>query len=405
MRRRPASRTTRRVDSGVHAPRSGPGARLAAYIAALAILFAPLAAPSAFAQDEDDPDAPWNKSDETLREEGWEVREADRAPGSVGCGLAAIVVSLAWRGWGHRCAEDEESHYELLIMEGVAIGLVGVAMTIAVVSNDADALNPIWTTLFYSGAVLFVSSYVFDLLGTFKGSARALYENHRVREGITPTVRLRVADDPFDLQLIAGLEVPMRYGFFSFKPGAALEVFELAYWRVSGDAAFRLWQGDSSLTWFALGTEGRYEVFRDTGFSVLTTVPYLEFSFDVGDVLSRLAELHFVNRVGYGFEFYSWDALGDAGDFRDTSSLFILESELAMNVLETLNVALTYRHRPDLLVGGLDRAGRLFDEIPTPGIGVIGIDVNVLTGGGWAADIAVNIGTLVELWLGFGRRF
>src|SRR5690606_36264911 len=157
-------------------------------------------------------DGPWDQSDDELRDEGWEFREQDRAPGSVGCGLWSVVVSTVWHGWGHRCAGDDDSHTTLLIMEGIALGLLATGITIAVVSNDADALTPVSSGMYYAGTVLFVTSYLFDVLGTFKGSSRELYENARHYDGFAPRVLLRwVPTDPFDLTLIAGVELPVRY--------------------------------------------------------------------------------------------------------------------------------------------------------------------------------------------------
>lgn len=373
--------------------------------------------PPATEVDDDGDDAPprvvrtrgrelWEKSDEELAAEGWEVRGAETTPGSVGCGLAAIVVSLVWRGWGHRCAHDEESHVELLIMEGVALGLLGTAVTVAVLSNDADTLNPVWTGLFYSGIVLFASSYLFDLLGTFKGSARSLYPNLRGTDGITPRAIMRLAfDDPFGLNVIGGFELPMQYAFFWARPEALFELQSFAFWRVGSDLGFRVWQGEAGATYLGLGSQTRFESFREAGFDVLTTVPYVEFSLDMGDVMPHLGELFFINRVGYGFEFYAWEGLETESLFKDTSSIFILESELSMNILENFNFTLSYRSRPDLLVGGLARADRLFDEIPTPGIGILGFDLSFLQENGLDINVEFNLGTLAEIWLGAGKQF
>lgn len=348
----------------------------------------------------------WDKTDEELAAEGWEVRGADRTPGSVGCGLAAVVVSLVWRGWGHRCARDEESHIDLLLIEAVAVGLLGAAVTIAVLSNDADTLNPLWSGMYFSGVVLFSASYFFDLLGTFKGSARALYPNLRGTDGITPRVLMRLAfDDPFGLNVIGGIELPMQYSFFWARPEALFELERFAFWRVGSDVGFRVWQGEASATYLGLGNQTRFESFREAGFDVLTTVPYVEFSLDVGDILPHLGQLFFVNRIGYGFEFYAWEGIETDDPFKDISSLFVLESELSMNFLENFNFTLSYRVRPDLLVGGLGRATRIFDAIPTPGVGIVGFDLSFLQENGLDINVEINLGTLAEVWIGAGKQF
>jgi len=91
--------------------------------------------------------------------------------------------------------------------------------------------------------------------------------------------------------------------------------------------------------------------------------------------------------------------------FKDRSSLFILESGLSMNVLETVNFELSYQHRPDLLVGGLDRAGTFLDLIPTPGVGIVGFKLDFETSDAWSFELDSYLGTVVEFWLGFGRKF
>jgi len=364
---------------------------------------APVLALSAAAQDASR--ETWEKTDEELDAEGWEVRGSDRAPGSVGCGLWAIPVSLVWGGWGHRCAGDDDSHFKLLALEGVAIRLIATAATIAIVSNDADSLNPVWSALFYSGSVLYVSGYIFDLLGTFKGSSRALYENHQGENGFEPRVVMRwVPTDSFDLKIIAGLKLPLVYERFWLEPSGLVDTTDLAYWQVRADTGFKLFASGRANS-VAIAAESRYESFDGLGFKVLTLIPYIETSVDVGEALAHLRGLFFVNRIGYGFEFYDWAAVESDGLFKDRSSLFILESGLSMNVLETVNFELSYQHRPDLLVGGLDRAGTFLDLIPTPGVGIVGFKLDFETSDAWSFELDSYLGTVVEFWLGFGRKF
>ncbi len=345
-------------------------------------------------------------SDEELREQGWDFRPQDRAPGSVGCGLWAILVSTVWHGWGHRCARDDSSHVRLLIAEGVALGLLASAATIAILSNDADTLNPVWSSLFHSGLVLFAATYALDLIGTFKGGARSLAPNQRHIDGIKPSLHIRwVPNDSFDLTALLGLEVEIRSGRLWITPKGLLDITSLNYWSVGGDLGYKLWQGKARATYFALATESRYEDFGGLGFQVLNVLPYVELSFDASVLLPHLENIHFINRIGYGFEFYGWDALGTDHTFKDTTSILVLETELSMNLLDDFNIAINYRQRPDLLVGPLRRAGRLWGAIPTPGIGIFGVNLDFRTAQGWSAAFEVNLGTLVEFWLSFGRAF
>ena len=352
-------------------------------------------------------DEPWALSPEELEEEGWEVRGQNRAPGSVGCGLWSILISSVYHGWGHRCAQDPDSHVDLLIMEGIGVGAMALAIGISVASSDANELNPVWSSLYYAGGVAFVTSYLLDVFGTFKGSTRSLPPNTRRIQGVTPRVQVRlVSEDPFDINILTGISVPIRFDPFWIEPSAAMATSTERYWLLGGDTGFIFLSGDSSPeNYLAIAAQGKFEAFTDMGFSVATAVPYLEGSIDVGYFLPHLSNVTFVNRLGYGYEFYHWEGLEHEDYFKDTTSLFVLESEISMNILENINFALIYRKRPDLLIGGLSRAGKFFDFIPHAGLGILGINLDFATETGWKAEIEANMGTLIEVWVGFGRHF
>lgn len=355
---------------------------------------------------QDDKEGPWQLSPDELEQQGWHVSGSERAPGSVGCGLWGVLVSTVWHGWAHRCAGDNESHYRLLAMEATGLGLMASAVVIAVLSNDADTLNPVWSGLFFTGGVAFVTSYLFDIFGTFKGSARELYANERNENGISSRLFMRwVPADPFELNVLFGAELPIRGDWFWVVPKGMMDVIDFQYWRLGVELGGKFWRGESRATYLALVNETRYESFPALGFNVLTTIPIFEASVDVGLLLPHLEGLFFVTRVGYGFEFYDWEDLGSDEAFTDRSSLFVLESELSLNLLDSVNLAVTYSRRPDMLIGGLSRATRLWGLIPTPGFGSVGFDLAFQTDAGWSAEFDIVIGTMVEFWVLLGTRF
>jgi hypothetical protein len=336
---------------------------------------------------------PWEMTPEQRKAAKWMVYERERQPGDALCALGALTLGIVWRGYGHYCLGEVDAMYDMLWLEGTSLALIGAGVALSLGTRDADAFNPLWRTLTYAGSMLFISSYLLDILGAAKGTSYELSENQWQPQGVTAMFHTRwVPNDPFDFNVILGGEIQIIYERLRLSPQASTDLGG-GFWQVGGDVAFRFWQGRWRGNFVALGNTTRYEVYDPYGFEVLLTLPYVEWGLDVGTLFDHMHGVWLINRLGYGFEFYHWAALGDDALFHDTTSLFTLETELALNVGETTLLGLSYRLRPDQLVGGAAR-----------GVGLIGVRLQVLSAP-FMVRIDTNIGTLFEFWLTIGAQF
>lgn len=349
------------------------------------------------------PDEVEGKSDEVLASENWETREVKASSGTVKCGLLAILISTVWRGYGHYCIDDASSHYKLLGMEGTALGLMATSFLVGGLSKDDNALSGIWKSLFHYGMTLFVASYLFDVIGTFKGDTFNFSDNHLDPYGHSVAMQLRwIPSNDFNLGL--QLAYSYRHPRFWISPYGYVDVTSLSNYDFGVDWGVALWYAERKHTYVAIAMDTKYEDYPDDDYKILKFLPYIEFSLDLGTWFDHLAELRFVNRLGIGASLYDF-GFADTARFSDHDTLLVLESEISLNVIDDFNIAFTYRYRSDYVVGQLSAPSRIFDTIPVPGVGVFSLDLNFRIARGWYATIDSNFGRSVDFWLGAAKHF
>ncbi|MFA5625350.1 MAG: hypothetical protein WC966_09915 [Bradymonadales bacterium] len=343
------------------------------------------------------------KSDEDLEQDAWETRRKNAIPGSVKCGLWSILISTVWRGWGHHCAEDESSHYRLLIMEGVSLAMIATSLAMGSLSRDDKHLSPLWKTLFHFGTTLFISSYLFDVIGTFKGYSMAMPTNHidPYGHGVQVGVRWAPSDS---LNLGLEFEYAFRNKRFWVKPYAFLDVIALNHWNAGLDSGVVLWHAEESYTYIAIAADTKYDQALKSDYDTITFLPYVEFSLDLGTWFAHLSQIRFVNRLGFGVNFYQFKEKSSR-PFSDHATLLVLESFISMNIFTDFNLAVGYRQRPDFSIGPLSAPSRLFNTVPVPGFGVFSLDLSFHISAGWHTDLQMNFGTSAEFWLNVAKRF
>lgn len=373
------------------------------YVAILAILafwLVILAPCDALALSPDDVE---NKSDEELASENWETREVRVSSGTVKCGLLAILISTVWRGYGHYCIDDASSHYKLLGMEGASLGMMATSFLIGSLSKDDNALSGTWKSLFHYGVALFVASYLFDIIGTFKGDTFNLSNNHLDPFGHSVALQLRwIPSNDFNLGV--QLAYAYRHPRFWISPYGYVDATSLSNYDFGVDLGVAAWYAERKHTYVAIAMDTKYEDYPDDDYKILKLLPYIEFSLDLGTWFDHLAELRFVNRLGVGVSLYDF-GFAQTERFSDYETLLVLESEVNLNVIDDFNVAFIYRYRSDYVVGQLSPPSRIFDTVPVPGVGVFSIDLNFQIARGWYTTINANFGRNVDFWLGAAKHF
>lgn len=343
------------------------------------------------------------KSDEQLATENWESREVNANTGTMKCGFLAMLISTVWRGYGHHCIGDEQSHYKLLAMEGASLGMLASSMLIGALSHDDKNLSGLWKTLFHYGTTLFIGSYFFDVIGTFKGDTFNFSENHLDPYGHSLNVQFRwLPSDSLNLGLQAGYT--WRTPRFWLNPYAYLDVVGLSTYSFGADMGVALWYGQRTHTFVALAVDANFEDHLDDDYKILKVIPYIEFSLDLGSWFDHLAELRFINRFGVGVTMYDFE-FAQSNPFSEHDTVFILESALSLNIIRDFNIMLIYRYRPDYSVGQISAPSLIFDTIPVPGVGLFSIDLSFKLSQHWTANIEANFGESVDFYFGAARQF
>ncbi len=349
-----------------------------------------------------------SKDDDKLRQEKWEMREI-RANSieSVKCGLWSLLVSTFWRGYGHHCIGDDASHYKLLGMEGASLGMLALGFTVGSVTNDDKALSAFWKTLFNFGTTLFISSYLFDVVGTFKGDAFQFSHNHLNPFGQSFGVKVRWLPSD-DLNLGLQLEYTYRNPRFWVSPYAYVDISEAFdkndNFSAGVDLGGAVWAGEKEYTYVALALDSKFDDYGSDDFLMLKFLPYIEFSLDLGSWFEHMAEFRFINRLGVGVQLFDYK-YAVMTPFSDVSTVLVLETEMNLNLFKNLNLAFIYRYRPDYSVGQLSSPSRLYNTVPVPGVGLFSLDLSFAISKGWTADLDMNFGSSIDFWLGISKTF
>ncbi|MBQ9243093.1 MAG: hypothetical protein IJ165_07675 [Proteobacteria bacterium] len=351
------------------------------------------------------------KSDPELAEENWEMREVNANSSTVRCGLLSILISTVWRGYGHYCIGDQKSHYKLLAMEGTSLAMLATSLLMGSLSHDAKSLSAIWKSLFHFGTTLFISSYIIDVFGTFKGNSFNLANNHIDPYGHTIDVQLRwMPSQKFNLGL--QFDYTYRNPRFWISPYGFLDVIELSKYELGVDMGVALWYGEKTYTYVALALDSRAEAHIGfdnnddftSKYNSLRFLPYVEFSLDLGSWFDHLANFRFINRLGVGVNLYEFSD-ATVKPFTDYKTLLVLETALSINLIKDLNLAFTYRYRPDYSIGQLSAPSRIFQTIPVPGVGIFSLDLDFRISGSWFASVEANFGGSIDFWLGVSKNF
>ncbi len=344
-----------------------------------------------------------NKTEEELLEDGWETREINASKSTVKCGLWSILASTVWRGYGHHCIGDETSHYRLLAMEGASIAMLATSLIMGSLTKDDKALSSTWKSLFHFGTTLFISSYIFDVFGTFKGDKFNLAENHLDPYGNSVNLSLRwLPSDDIDL----GLELTYTYRTprFWVSPYGYLDVSGISNYAIGVDTGVALWYGEKTHSYVAIALDGQFDDHLKNDYNSIRLIPYIEFSLDLGTWFPHLAEFRFVNRLGIGVNLFNFE-YAPTKPFTDYDTLLVLETGLNLNLVKDVNFGVIYRYRPDYSVGTISAPSRLFQTVPVPGVGIFTLDLDFNISSGWRANLEANFGKSIDFWLGVTKHF
>lgn len=327
--------------------------------------------------------------------EGYAPRPEDQPAGSVAGGLLAVFPGVLVHGTGHWYVGDNSTAARLLIAELAGVVLIVTSELLGAATNDSGELGAPRRLLTYSGGLLFVGSWVADMVGSFKGSASFDDDSSRT-EGNAFSLGYRFTEDPltaFRHHLVA--RVGVDTGRFYLRPGIDLEA-ELDARRAEVDTGLRVFRGDNPQNHLALGGRFRRDEVRSYGFASWGAAGYVGWKADLGLAIRSLKNLYVTSRIGGGVDWYQFADSADsvpaffaASDFTDP--YFLLDMGFEVNSGRRTHLGFFVVQDPTHDVAPVGPTFGLFEAALTHRYSDdIDIDVRLTAGDGWA------------MWLGLG---
>lgn len=292
-------------------------------------------------------------TDAQLSDEGWTFEEQGSSPGSVVGGILAMTVGTAAHGLGHIYAGDTRTGRILAISEGVSLVMIGLSFLAEGLSHSDGSLAPLYEPLLPLGGSLFATTWLLDVIGTFKGTAVTFSEQSR------PSFELAMSAG-YTHSAIQGMatfnsaqgEVRLDIWPFYLYPRGSYAVDEsVSNYGASTGLRFGVGRRARSFVFFEL--EAMRHLFDDLGFNYWSLAAMVGLSFDVGEVFPHLDGLVFRNTLGAGTQRHRFSFNPD-GPVTATNFL-VLETALAATPTAGLLVEVGYQERPDEVIGGVSQ--------------------------------------------------
>jgi len=273
--------------------------------------------------------------------------EPDSYPSFKGVALS-ILPGILVHGSGHYFTGNKDTGLDLLILEGVSLG-VGVSSLVAFAYLGAAApFCPVLIPLMIFGAVTFVSSWLFDILGTAGVSGS-------LKEGF-PYIR-----SLFELSF--GYQQDYQSPYNSFLEGRyqfakGRNYFDLTYVHEAESRYqnIQLIYGYNLLAkelWnLHLIPRIRYEQSHEQ-FSITKADLSVRVDLNLGRFWKTLNNIYFVNSLGYGYQWFHFNGKG-FNPFKDFSlSTMRITQGLRMH-FDNFELGSLFMRKTDDMVAGND---------------------------------------------------
>ena len=305
----------------------------------------------------------------------------DFEPGWLPTTVAA-VPGLFVHGLGHLVAGDTETAGDLLLIEGVSLGMIVGGTALLAGTGASRRIAGPNILLLGTGVGLFTTSWLADIAG-----ASGLFQGKRAFARTRFAVELGhryIYDPQFAYRNFAVLGVDSQLGRLGLDAEAWIALDD-ANWRVRQSTRWRLLgeptggghlDSQFTLGWHEHGTEG---------FAFMTVEGEFRGRYDLGDAFSTLSGTFVETGVGWSIEMYTYDVPG-LEFAQDVFDQMLYSFGYGM-YLGRGEVTLHYDHRRDSFAQGLG-----LDGIGVGAIGSVGLEGNWMLTENWgiAADYAVG---------------
>lgn len=328
--------------------------------------------------------------------EGYNPRSDEEPAGSLLGGAIAIGPGFLMHGLGHYYTGDTRTALTLLLAELTGIGLVIAGALVDNSTNGAGPTGGARNALLHAGALLFLGSWAADIIGTFKGSESFEPSSRRISTRMIG-VAYRFTDNPltpFKHHLVTRLTLDS--GHLWFRPELDLEA-GLDLWQFSVDMGGR-WLGENPHNRIGLGLNMRRHAVRRFGYTATSAVGFVEFQFDIGQVVRGMRNFYLFNRTGYGLLGYQFgptqgEAPGLSFDFDFSDTYLLFETGFAVNIGRKTNISTAIVQDPtrdlaaDSADGTMFQLGLLHRQSAD-----LDIELNLTSGDGWGVWLGLGYG-------------
>ena len=293
-------------------------------------------------------------SDDELRTEEWQFLDEGQSTGSLVGGLLALTFGTVAHGVGHFYTGDTRTFRILMIAEAVGVVMVAGSVLLDSLTNSDGDLAPLYEPLLPLGASVFATSWLLDVIGTFKENALTFAEVRRPGTQLGVAVAYEYSSlhsMPLKHATVAQIKFDM-WPFYLYPHGTiGLDDDFIRYGGVTG---LRMGIGRRPRSFIYLEGEVSRYIFDALGFSYWSILATLGFSFDFGEIFPHLDGLIFRNELGAGTQRHSFDFDPDAPV--TATNFLVIETSLAVNPASGFFAEVGYMERPDTLVGNMSQS-------------------------------------------------
>ena len=326
---------------------------------------------------------------------GYARRPPDEPAGSLLGGLLAIGPGFFVHGLGHYYVDDDDTALKLLLGEVLGVALVATGAVLQSTTADSGALVPLRRSLVHGGVLLFLGTWVTDLVGTFKGAESFEPDTTRI-DGKVLNLSYRYRGDPRNTRhhfLVAGLD--LDFGSLYIRPEGVLDP-NLDERDTRLDLGGRVWRGKNRQNAVVVGVRGRRLDTPAEGYALRSAELYVQWKADLGTTIPSMRGFYLTNRVGWGLEQYQLShSLGSSPDVLSASdfsqSFFSLQSGVEVNTGRYTHLGLLFIQDPTVEVAASSSEMGVVEVFLTHQYRKdLEMQGRFLAGDGWA------------LWLGLG---
>ncbi len=281
--------------------------------------------------------------------------------------LAAIFPGAVLHGTGHLVAGDGETAYELMLAEGVGIGLAGFGVLGVAASGGGDlAFGPLYSfwSLAWIGGGIFALSWLADIYGAATGGEGLGTPSPPPRD-VEVELGYRYMYDPqFDLEHLAVAEASFNPDRFRITPSAWIGLDDRnERWRL--EAAVRAigarvgpTEQDDPDSFLEIELAGTWHDWHDVGFAYLLAEISSHGRYDLSMLSPTLRGMFVEGELGYAVQAFDYDA-PDQDLGTDVVGMLLFRTAVGLYLghdrVQRGEVALYYDHRRESFVGGLGR--------------------------------------------------